>query len=309
LKRLISCCIALAICLVPKASAAVQGAGLSAYPSHPNPNDPTSAAWFRYHLAVGQDREDSLTVANDSGQIKSLSLYPVDADATEDGQLAMRNQTEPQRDVGRWIELASSHITLQPAERETVPFRIVIPRDASVGDHIGGIVIQEDQARSETTAQGVHLQILSRLAVRVYETIPGASILQLKVDGYHLNAARRLVTHLTLANNGNTTIAPSGQISFNDLLGRPREQLTLPPVVLLPHHRVRLVLTSSLKQPIFERYQGRLRLVYSGREVDRTATVYWYDPSRSIFFGLIIVLLSLVGWWLYRKSRFGGEIS
>lgn len=295
MKQLINGLISLGVfgfCLLPAPLLAATHDRLSAYPTAPNPSDPYSGAWFRYRLPPGQTRDGSVTIDNDSNRVKTISLYPVDATATKDGKLAMRNQEETRREVGAWITLEAAHLKLQPHHKVTALFRIAIPPDASVGDHVGGIVVQEDKPQLSTTRQGVHLQIVSRLAVRVYETIPGAKIRALKITDYHVAASDHLAASITLTNKGNVTLVPDGQIKLIDTWGQHRETLPFPPVMLLPHHSVQIALKSSLHRPIIQRYRVELTLNYSRQKMARSLTVIWLDPIKLLLLGLIAITIT-----------------
>jgi hypothetical protein len=301
LKRLTNCLaglFAVCICLLPAPTSAVRSETLSAYPGQTDLTD--GHTWFRYHLSRGQTKVDALTVVNGSNQTKEVTLYPVDTIATSDGQLAMRNQGEPRREIGRWIRLSAARLILGPDEHRNVGFELGIPRDAPIGDHVGGIIVQENTLRSLTTAQGLHLQIVSRLAVRVYETIPGRQILVLKLKYYHLTANNRLAVILSLANGGNTTVVPSGHVIVRDWRGTRRERLALPPVVILPHRNIRVMLQSALRRPLIGHYQAQLELNYGQQRLSREVSITWYDPARVLFIAFLGLITGLL---IYRRRK------
>ena len=47
---------------------------------------------------------------------------------------------EPPRDIGAWTTTEVPSVTVPAGGQVTVPFTIVVPEDASAGDHVGGIV-------------------------------------------------------------------------------------------------------------------------------------------------------------------------
>jgi len=57
-------------------------------------------------------------------------------------------------------------VTISPRDRKEVPFTITIPKYITVGDHAGGIIIQEVKKPNET-AQGMGLNIVSRVGTRI----------------------------------------------------------------------------------------------------------------------------------------------
>src|SRR5260221_7748242 len=153
---------------------------LGAYPTNYDISKPKTKSWFIYELKPGETKEDSITVVNNSDTIINVKVYPVDATTTSDGAFALLNEDQRQADVGSWVQMAKSQITINPRDRQDVPFTITIPKFATVGDHAGGIIVQEAKAVAATN-QGIGLNIVSRIGTRIYETIPGAKVIKLDV--------------------------------------------------------------------------------------------------------------------------------
>ena len=249
------------------------------------------SAWFNYRLDGGKTQTDSITIANDSSSTKRVAIYPVDATATHSGALAMRNKSEPRHNIGAWITLSASSLTLKPFEHRDIAFSIAIPPNTSVGDQVGGIIIQDESPVPTTTKQGVHIQVVSRLGVRVYETIPGTPKRELAIIDFRVSSSVRTGVTLTLTNTGNTTIQPRGSVLLKGLLGLKLEALALPPMTLLPQRTATIELTSARRHYLANVGQAKLNLIYANVNVKRSLSYTWLNKAAI----LIIVATLILG--------------
>ena len=70
-------------------------------------------------------------------------MYAADSTPSTDGAVACEQFVEEKNDVGAWITLAKTEVTLAPATNEIIPFTITIPSTAGVGEHSGCVFVQE----------------------------------------------------------------------------------------------------------------------------------------------------------------------
>lgn len=252
--------------------------------------DEYGSAWFRYRLESGKTQTDSITIANDSAVTRRVVVYPVDATATQGGALAMRNQSEPRIGVGAWINLSDTILTLMPFEHRNLPFALAVPLGTSVGDQVGGIMVEEQVPSSTTTQQGVHIQVVSRLGVRVYETVPGMARPSLEITRFTALPSFRMHFTLTLANTGNVTIQPRGTVVLMGIFGFNREQITLPPLTLLPKRTATVELVSSHGHLLANAGQAKLNLTFGTTHSARTVSYQWLNIAA---IGIIIAIITI----------------
>ncbi len=251
--------------------------------------DDNDSGSFHFRLDPMQQMTSSITVVNGETTQQTVDLYPVDATTTGDGELAMRNQSDPKTDIGRWISLAQTRLILMPHESKQVGFTLSVPRTATIGDHIGGIIVQPEASRSVTTDQNIHLQVISRLAVRVYETLGGNIVRSVEARNFSLVAQKHLTARIVLRNNGNVAVRPRGKILVRAGGSAKTEAMALPEVALLPHRSVTIIVTSQAGRPLLWRYTAQLDLHYDGGRLTKQRSAIWYDPS------MIIILIGLIG--------------
>jgi len=204
---------------LPIASAnAIQSGGVGLYPTGATT---ITRPWFQYQVPLGGNQTDSVTVQNRSGVTINLLIYPVDAAPTGDGGFGMLPQADRPRDAGSWIHLAASKLRLNPGDKTVIPFKFTVPRATSVGPHYAGIVIQPQQTPQRTHTNGMAVQIVARIGVRLYETVPGSAHPRITLSQLHyLAIANRIGFGFLMYNRGNTIVIPAGQMEVTNLLGR-----------------------------------------------------------------------------------------
>ena len=181
---------------------AVENGSIAIYPTNYNQNDPVSRAWFQISLNPNEKYASEVTVFNKTNQEKSITLYGVDATTTSDGVFSLKQKNE-NTDMGEWIHTDLSTVIIPPQEKVTVPFSIIVPANATPGDHTAGIVAQESTQSAVENLNGVN--IVSRVGVRVYARISGKEVEQLQFGNLNVdNLMTPDVISLPINNQGNT---------------------------------------------------------------------------------------------------------
>ena len=152
--------------LLPLSSFALSAGGIGGRPAHPDAALPYSDSWFIYNLGPGESVEDAITLSNTSQERVTIKLYAVDSSHTADGNFTLEQEDTTRDDVGAWVKLRESAVTLGPGEEREVLFTITIPANVSVGEHSGGIILQKVQPGQ--VAGGTGASIVTRIGIRVY---------------------------------------------------------------------------------------------------------------------------------------------
>ena len=163
------------------ASLALAPAGDFSWSVQPSgPQGPTGRDYFTYTAAPGQQIRDTVGITNRSDRKLTFRLYSTDAFNTEDGSFALLTADRQSTDLGSWISLEKSTLTVKPGKRVDVPFTLKVPANATPGDHTGGVLAAVTQ--QETTAGGQNLNVDRRVAARVYLRVNGPLTSSLQVD-------------------------------------------------------------------------------------------------------------------------------
>lgn len=172
---------------IPKSSHALTTGGIGAYPAHPDPNIKFSQSWFIYSLDLGESKEDAILLNNTTNEEQTVKLYPVDAIPSNQGNFALEAENALANGIGAWIQLSEKIITLRPGEQREIPFTIAIPINTDVGEHAGGIIIQKAKPGEVEGSGGA--SIVTRIGVRVYETVPGEIIRNIEISDFSVKKA------------------------------------------------------------------------------------------------------------------------
>ena len=299
--------------------------GIGGYPAHPDPNVQYSDSWFIYTLDLGESKDDALLVSNTTEEEQTVKLYAVDSVASNQGNFALEAEDAARVGIGSWIALSETLLTLQPGESREVPFTITIPQTADVGEHSGGIIIQK---ADKNQVEGTGASIVTRIGIRVYETVPGTIVRQLAITDFTVERAadtQAFTISLTAENRSNVTLKPTAelvvggwgktsyadlrQINYDTLAGFFKRQQPFPVQFFSGDVQSRdwqllreqtVTTRWDWPKPVFGHYNFSARLTYEGengpvRVVSETISV-WVIPWPVVgvlagLLGVIVVLL------------------
>ncbi|KAB1118311.1 WxL protein peptidoglycan domain-containing protein [Micromonospora aurantiaca] len=271
------------------------------------PGGPTGRNYFTYDLAPGDSVTDHVGVTNLGDRPLTFAVYGTDAYTTTDGAFALLPSDRAATDVGAWIGVERRSWTVQPGRRADIPFRLTVPRNATPGDHTGGVIAAV--AQDGVTADGQRVRLDQRIAARVYlrvagEVRPAVTVESVRV-GYDtpLNPIGRadLTVTYRIRNSGNVRVGGTGAVV---VAGPGGWTLSRTSPVDLPE------LLPGAEFTVTERVTGvppALRLTATVDlapttvdtalpPVQRTASV-WATPW------LLIAALAAAGAWLYLRRR------
>lgn len=133
-------------------------------------------ASFAYGVKPGTEIDDYVSVTNVGGAVQTFNIYGTDGITQYDtGLFGLLTAAQKAKDVGSWITPKVTQLTVQPGQTAIVPVVILVPSDASPGDHTGGIVASVTTAAPGTKGQpGVGID--QRVAARVYLRVSGQPV-------------------------------------------------------------------------------------------------------------------------------------
>ncbi len=190
---------------------AVEYGGFGGRPAYPQAGNPRTESIFVHTLNPGDTVEEGVLVVNNSAGRKTILVYGVDSTPSSGGAFACEQLSQTKDDVGAWITLKKSEVTLDPATNEIVPFTITVPKNAGVGEHNGCIITQEKLAKAEAKG-GISLSF--RTGLRVAITIPGTLIRKLEIAGFDVTRKDdgSFLLQPKVKNLGNVSIDADAQV-------------------------------------------------------------------------------------------------
>ncbi len=190
---------------------AIEYGGFGGRPAYPRADNSRTESIFIHTLEPGATQEEGVLVVNNSAEPKTILVYAVDSTPSTGGAFACEQLSQTKDDVGAWIALKKGEVALDPGTNELVPFTIVVPKSASVGEHNGCIIIQEKLAKPDSKS-GVGLSF--RTGLRVAITIPGTLERKLEIVGFAVTPKDNgsFLLQPKVKNLGNVSIDAEAQV-------------------------------------------------------------------------------------------------
>lgn len=213
----------LALTLVPASAAATSGPSFALQ----QVSSPSAKGYFIFRSKPGKVVHGQVAVTNKGTKSGAVDLFAVDATTGQTSGAVYRSRQESRIDVGRWLELDRARLTLSPGETVTVPFSAAVPEDALAGQHLGGIVAQNDTLGKGPTAKRrngrfkINVQSLTVMAVQV--NLPGPRAERMTVTGIDDGGSQggHQTVNVGLANEGNVLVEPRLDVQVADANGHP----------------------------------------------------------------------------------------
>lgn len=271
---------------------------------------------FTYELQAGHHILDQFVVRNVSQSSESFLAYGEDAtNLPVSGGYAFQQRSQMHNTaVGTWLIIGTTQFTVPPGKELVSTFQLTIPPNATPGDHVGGVVVEQVKSPpSQTNPVGVN--VVLRRVIPMYVHVVGKSFPALTIEKltvFHQSPAfpyldgTKVAVRFDLVNTGNEIIDPrsvtvsiAGQLSGTihkyvvHQTGAQQSRANPLPVQMLPG--ARLTLTEEWSGiPPFDPLSGHV----SATAVDpgttqnisiAASTPFWYFPWI-----LVLVALALV---------------
>ena len=212
-----------------------------------------------------------------------------------------------------------------------IPFLFSVPEDIDVGEHTGGIVIQKAQTEQldDTTSQGMTLT--TRVGVRIYETVPGDIVKELKVKSFTIKKnwknidfksffnrknkeTEKFTIETEIENIGNVSVDFSETLQINDdLFNKNGEKLTERNFQILRGDT--FYSTYDWENPSFGKFTISSNIMYSDKRdlvksLNTKEITVWIIPWEESIIATFVMLLIGVPLTILRRKRkkkFAGE--
>jgi LysM repeat protein len=301
----------LLVMFLPQLAKAVNTGTVGILPGNPDPDVRFSDAWFMYKLDLGRDKKDSIRVLNNKDETIVVKLYASDATTTVDGSFTLLTEEDAKADVGSWVKLAVEEVEIPPKSEKLIPFTINIPKNADVGDHMGGIVMREMETDDRANIPGMGVRIITCVGVRIYETVPGEVKKSFDVTRFDwrfapsgkaswiknfLDINKKTLFFTGIKNKGNVRISPKITIDIKDIFGRTVGHLPDQEAgVIFPGEEVKEAAVTWDDMPIFGRYKVSMTASFFEDGVGQGSreVIIWAIPYRIIFL-LVILAVFLI---------------
>lgn len=169
--------------------------------------------WVEWEAEPGAQRTEYLLVSNYGERDVDFRLTAADGYFTDTGRFTMLPSDRTSVDAGTWIDLPAS-VRVAAGGSEIVPYSIVVPADATPGDHPAGV------AASILSPGAGTIGVESRVGFRVMTRVTGELRAELTagLDGRYDGSvnpfsAGRVAVRYSLTNTGNTRVRTTPSVT------------------------------------------------------------------------------------------------
>jgi hypothetical protein len=170
---------------------------------------------------------DAVVVSNYSDATLTFDVHGADMLAATGGGLAPAAEGAQSKQVGTWLAVDHSPLTVPAHQEITDSFTVTVPADEQPGEYIGAVVV----ARTANAAQGI--RVLTRAALTVDVTVLG-NVNLLAAAGPITATQEHSDVHFTVpvANHGNVLFTFTGELTVRDGSGHVVATLPVAPAGL-----------------------------------------------------------------------------
>jgi len=277
---------------------------------------PNLRSWFVYEAEAKTVIQDQVDIINRDNKTITLQVAALDGAVSGNGGYTLVGGVADNKDIGTWVKLEESEVTLPPKSKRTLNFTVTVPDNADVGSHPGGIVVWEKPAAA-ISPSGVrkknssNLTVVTRVAARMYLTVPGEIQRKLEVKHIHHSISNNLLYFFfNLKNNGNVQLNVIADVTLRGLFGKAGEQGGAEIGMLLRGSDIVAQLAWQKNPPAFGRFVADFRLHYGEKDFKGEYVKDEYIDVRYVFWiiqwikllwliGGIVLLLLIRNLWLW----------
>ena len=308
-------------------ASAINYGGIGGRPVYSNPSNPRTQSIFIFTLKPGQSGSNAVEVQNDTNQTQTIAVDAVDSELATGGQFTCKQAVEPKTDVGAWINLQSTSVTVPANSTRDVPFTVTVPdsNTISVGEHDGCITLQaSSQTAAPSNKNGIVLSF--RTAIRVVVTIPGKLVKKLGITSVKVangSDGSYLVTP-SIDNQGNVSLDAKLHLQLLSFYGASSQTVDEGTMPVLPQSS--MVSSYDLNHPFWGGfYVARATVSYNDdpntglglqdnsnqKILVMDSAVFFATPKPLAAIIEIIVLLAVVLalYWLIRTRKFNRQVN
>lgn len=189
-----------------------------------NPDPYTNnQSWFVYEKMPGEVIDDIATIKNQGEKDAHVRIYAVDATSNTSGSFILKFLNDKQLGVGAWTDVEKKELTIKPAERVDIPFKITIPENATPSEYYGGIVVETGGETDPKVCENngkcnTSVSVKTRIGSRIYITIPGKISEKVTWSDFGFDRDWSGQSYLTfgIKNEGNVAYEPKAEIEIFD---------------------------------------------------------------------------------------------
>jgi hypothetical protein len=224
----------------------------------------------------------------ETGQGKFLPVFDHSADGTT---------------LAEWIDIKNEPITIKSETSAQVPFRVMVPEDASPGGHFAAILISTQPPKNDSGALSVRTSqiVTSLFFVRIAGDVVEKGSIRSFSSIKSLVQKPNTEFELRFENKGNVHLQPRGEVTIYNMWGKERGSIPINHQThfgnVLPDSIRKFSFSWSGEQSISDigRYKAVALLAYGTGNTNfvSSASYFWIVPIKSLAITIFTLLFIL----------------
>jgi hypothetical protein len=239
----------------------------------------------------GEERTVEVGLMSREGETRMYALTTEDFSISDDGfdNVVFYGAGNGPFSAHSWLSPLVNVITLNHRERATIPVKVSVPKNASVGDHYAVVLFQ----RNPKGTEGSGFQMVSRIGALFLITVKGDVIREgalqqfLTEDRIYWSLPTRFIVQYR--NSGTVHIQPAAHIEIKNIFGITVDDIQLKDWYVLRNSTRR---REIMWQPKFALgyYTATLSVKGVGNAADAQETVsFWVIPALPVLLALLAI--------------------
>jgi hypothetical protein len=258
---------------------------------------------------------DYVGVTNYSKQAVTFNLSASDAYVTSTGSMDLLPASQKSVDLGAWITLKKTTITIPAGARVNEPFSIIVPQNATPGDHTAGLIASvsvtgpSGKAGKVTVDRRLGVPVLLRVAGQLAPALSVESLTTKFSGSFNPFSGGNATVSYTIHNTGNVRLDVNQVVSITGLFGPMATARPTALTELLPgqSHRVTQHLTGVFPAGPLTTHVKLLPTEVAGLPPtspppaqSSRAVGFWAFPLAQLLLVLVVIAAAVGIWWLLR---------
>lgn len=178
--------------------------------------------YFDITLRAGETRELKVEVGNHGKDTARARTYAANVYTIVNGGFGAALDGDQPAGATLWLDYPAKTVELDRGKALQQTFIVRVPADATPGEHITSLVVQNETPTTASSAGGgVAIRQVKRSVIAVAITVPGPRAPALTIGDFeHKVVAGASVISARVNNTGNVRLKPSGELVLRDGQGK-----------------------------------------------------------------------------------------
>lgn len=244
---------------------------------------------INYEITPGETVTGKLTIKSYTDKNIDITLYGADGTQTDRGAFTLTQPYLVQNNLGQWLKLPKTQITIEPKKTQEIEYSISIPANATPGTYGGGIaaVTTPNKKPGSEAPSGASIVSSTRMLFPIFVTIPGEKTIKYSWDEFSYRSINsNNIFQLKLKNEGNTTITADGKIEISGGPFFKSKTITFNKITLFSDDEI-LIPINWNEKPLLGFFESKAKLTFSEHDAKTGEDVTLETINKSISFTII----------------------